>query len=469
MHATYGSDRVLAQDTTAYNQFTGSFWSEQQEEARPHCIFKPAVDTDVSVMVLLSRVTRCPFAAKCGGHAAFKGASNSPGGITLWFKDLNEVSLNHDKSIVTVGTGNLWGQVYEALEPYGLTALGGRASDIGVGGLTTGGGISYYSNLYGWVLDNVESFEVVTASGIIIKASETHHPDLYWGLRGGGNNLGLVTKFNLYTIPCPKMRGGERIFSEANFPAVVSAFVEVAKNAPLDGNAQYWIAFLRNQGMNMASAELTYVKDVAEPEIFKPYRNIPAIADTITSKTLLEQTNAVMKTNPTGLREVYWPITVYLNEEFAAWAVQHWFSVIGDVSHVQGGQPVLLYQVLTEPILSNMTKYGGNALGLDASNGPIHLLHIAFWWEDESDDEAVYSFATNFWNTVIAKAKDMGIHNRYIYMNYASKFQDVIASYGDENKARLQGISAKYDPRGVYQTLQPGYFKLNGAPSLNPY
>lgn len=160
MSSISGPDRVLAQDTPAYNNFTGSFWSVQQEDVNPHCVFKPATNKDVAIAVLLSRFTGCPFAAKSGGHAAFAGASNSPGGITIWFKDLSEVTLSEDKSVASVGPGNVWGQVYKALEPHGLATLGGRASDIGVGGLTTGGGISYYSNMYGWVLDNVESFEV---------------------------------------------------------------------------------------------------------------------------------------------------------------------------------------------------------------------------------------------------------------------------------------------------------------------
>jgi FAD/FMN-containing dehydrogenase len=467
--AVYGSDRVLPQDTAAYNNFTGSFWSEQQAQVQPHCVFKPAVDTDVSVAVLLSRLTRCPFAAKSGGHAAFRGSSNIPGGVTIWFKDLNEVKLNEDHSIASVGPGNIWGPVYKALEPYGLTVLGGRSSDIGVGGMTTGGGISYYSNLYGWVLDNVESFEVVTARGAIVKASQTEHPDLYWGLRGGGNNLGLVTKFNLYTIPSPKMRGGERVFSEPNFPAVTRAFIDVVNRAKQDGNAQYYIAYLRTKGVNIASAELTYAKDVAQPEILKPFRDVPAISDSVSSKTLLQQSNEINAVNPNGLREVYWPIAVRLNEEFANWAIEHWFSVLGEVSDVQGGNPVLIYQALTEPILASMNKHGGNALGLDSMQGPLHLLHISFWWEKESDDAQVYKFTTDFWNTVIAKAKQMGIYNGYVYMNYASKFQDPIASYGKENKARLQRIAAEYDPTGVYQTLQPGYFKLNGAPADNPY
>jgi FAD/FMN-containing dehydrogenase len=111
-------------------------------------------------MVLISQLTKCPFAAKSGGHAAFTGSSNSDGGITVLLRDLNEVTLSEDRSVASIAPGNTWGDVYTALEPYGLAVVGGRVSDIGVGGLTTGGGISYHSNLYGWALDNVESFEV---------------------------------------------------------------------------------------------------------------------------------------------------------------------------------------------------------------------------------------------------------------------------------------------------------------------
>lgn len=115
-------------------------------------------------------------------------------------------------------------------------------------------------------------------------------------------------------------------------------------------------------------------------------------------------------------------------------------------------------------MLKNMTKYGGNALGLEASKGPVHLMSVSFWWDDASDDETVYNWVGSFWDTILAKAKVMGIYNEWIYMNYASQFQNVIAGYGAENKARLQQIAAKYDPQGVWQTLQPGYFKLTHAP-----
>lgn len=154
------NSKVSAQNTTGYSNFTDSFWSVQQEEVQPHCIFRPTKNTDVSAAVLLSRLTGCEFAARSGGHAAFTGASSSPGGISIWFKDMNAVTLNKDKSVASIEPGNNWLSVYSALQPYGLATIGGRAASIGVGGFVLGGGISYHSNLYGWSCDNVESFEV---------------------------------------------------------------------------------------------------------------------------------------------------------------------------------------------------------------------------------------------------------------------------------------------------------------------
>lgn len=160
MRFLYGTDRLFFQNSSSYDSFTAAYWSNQQGDVEPRCVFKPAKAADVSVLVLLSRLTQCPFAVKSGGHAAFAGASNSPGGITVWLRDLDAITLNKDKTIASVGPGNVWSDVYAELESDGLAVIGGRVSNIGVGGLTTGGGISYHSNLYGWALDNVDSYEV---------------------------------------------------------------------------------------------------------------------------------------------------------------------------------------------------------------------------------------------------------------------------------------------------------------------
>ncbi|KAJ5747721.1 FAD linked oxidase N-terminal [Penicillium nucicola] len=466
----FGS-KVSAQTTAGYTNFTSSFWSVQQEEVQPRCVFRPTANTDVSTAVLLSRLTGCEFAARSGGHAAFTGASSRPDGISIWFKDMNQVTLNSDKSVASIGPGNNWLSVYSALEPYGLATVGGRASSIGVGGFVLGGGISYHSNLYGWACDNVQSFEVVTASGLIVTASESSFSDLYWALRGGGNNLGLVTKYNLYTIPAPVMRGGARSFlrgtvsdSDSGFDDVINAFINVANNATVDGHAQQYVAFLQTSGMDLASAELTYTLNVTDPEIFKQYRSIPAVSDVTSTKTLVEYVKYLENENPFGLREVYWPLAFQLDEDFSNWVVTLFYSMIPQIANVTGAQPVIIYQAITEPMLKNMNNHGGNALGLAGSTGPVHLMHIACWWTNKSDDETIYSFVNSFWEKVVAQAKTLGVYNEYIYMNYASMFQDPVSGYGASNKALLKSIAKKYDPAQVYQTLQPGYFKLEGAP-----
>jgi hypothetical protein len=306
---------------------------------------------------------------------------------------------------------------------------------------------------------------------LIVTASESSFSDLYWALRGGGNNFGLVTKYNLYTIPAPVMRGGARSFlrgstadSASGFGDVINAFINVVNNATVDGHAQQYVAFLQNSGLDLASAELTYTKNVTDPEIFKQYRSISAVSDVTTTKTLVEYVKYLENENPFGLREVYWPLAFQLDEDFSNWVVTLFYSMIPQVANVAGAQPVIIYQGITEPMLNNMKNYGGNALGLDDSNGPVHLMHIACWWTNESDDDTIYDFVNSFWEQVVAKAKTAGVYNEYIYMNYASMFQDPISGYGDSNKALLKKIAKKYDPKQVYQTLQPGYFKLDGAP-----
>lgn len=120
----------------------------------------PSSAEDVSLTLLTSRVTKCPFAVKSGGHAPFAGSSNIDGGITIDLARMKEVTVSADKKEVALGAGNVWYDVYTHLAPYNLTVIGGRVSAIGVGGLTLGGGISFFSNEHGWACDNINTYEV---------------------------------------------------------------------------------------------------------------------------------------------------------------------------------------------------------------------------------------------------------------------------------------------------------------------
>ncbi len=135
----FGNDAVLTPDEVAYTAYTSTYWSQQQGNVDPRCVFLPEKASDISVLVLISRLTQCSFAARSGGHAAFKGASNSESGVTVSFQKMKAVTLSSDKKSVKIQPGNTWSDVYTTLDPSGVTVTGGRVASVGTGGLTLGG------------------------------------------------------------------------------------------------------------------------------------------------------------------------------------------------------------------------------------------------------------------------------------------------------------------------------------------
>jgi FAD/FMN-containing dehydrogenase len=117
-----------------------TFWSAQQRELVPQCVFKPKKPLDVSTSILISRLTQCPFAARSGGHSPVSGGSNIDGGITISFENMNKITLSKDKKTVSFQPGNTWLNVYNTLQKDNVTIIGGRVASVGVGGLTLGGG-----------------------------------------------------------------------------------------------------------------------------------------------------------------------------------------------------------------------------------------------------------------------------------------------------------------------------------------
>ena len=118
-----------------------SYWSNLQAETLPACRVEPVTAKDVSASLLITKFFGCPFAVKSGGHAAFKGASNSDGGLTIDLTSLSIIQVSSDNTLTQVGAGNRWIDVYTHLESLQLSVIGGRVADIGVGGLILGGNV----------------------------------------------------------------------------------------------------------------------------------------------------------------------------------------------------------------------------------------------------------------------------------------------------------------------------------------
>ncbi|KAI5303757.1 hypothetical protein KEM56_007219 [Ascosphaera pollenicola] len=455
----FGS-KVSPEGSKGYDGFLNSFWARQQRDVHPQCVFAPTENAEISATVLLSRLSGCPFSVRGGGHSPSKGFSNSPGGISIWMKEFNDVNLSEDKKIVSVGAGLTWGEVYDSLQGTNLTVVGARAATVGVGGFLLGGGISFHSNLYGLGIDNVESLEVVTASGKIVTARRGQHEDLYQALKGCGNNFGIVTKFNLYTIPDQPVHGGIKVYAQDHKAEVINAFVQLTHYASIDGNAQQWLFLMGPSANNAIGAELTYLVDEENPEVLKRYNAIPMQRDTTSRRSIAQYSREIDLYADPQKRTVFWTISVDLSEDFMNWVADYWYSTIANLPEAGRASPVLAFHPFTTKSLGLMNKNMGNALGLEASTKPLLIIHLLCTWENAENDNAIDEWLDSFSTALRSEAKRWRLQRSFLYMNYANHDQDVISSYGASNGARLRRVASHYDPSGVFQKLQRGGFKL---------
>ncbi|MFE5308718.1 LLM class flavin-dependent oxidoreductase [Isoptericola sp. NPDC056605] len=159
----------------------------------PGLVLRPRDTAQVAEAVRFARSQDVPLGVRSGGHG-ISGRSTNDGGIVVDLGALDQVEVVDEAARrVRVGVGATWGRVAEVLAPRGWAISSGDSGGVGVGGLATAGGVGFLGRLYGLTIDHVVAAEVVTADGRVVRASADEHPDLFWGLRGAGGNLGVVT------------------------------------------------------------------------------------------------------------------------------------------------------------------------------------------------------------------------------------------------------------------------------------
>ncbi|MDR6865673.1 FAD/FMN-containing dehydrogenase [Microbacterium resistens] len=168
-----------------------------QEEAHAERV-RPESAEEVAVAIRHAADRGRPVAVLAGGHGHWPV---EPGGLLIDLGALSRVEV--DGTRVAIGGGAVWGRVAGALEPHGLAISSGDTASVGVGGLTVGGGLGWMARAWGAAVDQLVGAQVVTADGRIVEASAEENPDLFWALRGGGGNVGIVTRFDFEAHPLP--------------------------------------------------------------------------------------------------------------------------------------------------------------------------------------------------------------------------------------------------------------------------
>ena len=197
-------------------------------------VHRPHTVEEVAEIVKTASREAVPLTVVAGGHGPWSHAPAE--GIRLELGELSEIEV--DGTTVRIGGGAVWGDVATALAAHGLALSSGDTASVGVGGLTLGGGIGWMVRAWGLAVDQLVGAQVVTAAGEVVEASATAHPELFWALRGGGGNFGVVTRFDFAAHPLPGIAFAESVI-DGDATAVLHATRDLLRDAPRELTVTY--------------------------------------------------------------------------------------------------------------------------------------------------------------------------------------------------------------------------------------
>ncbi|KAJ7735838.1 hypothetical protein DFH07DRAFT_843276 [Mycena maculata] len=456
--------KTLFPDDAEYEEQQQRYYSAQQREVQPACRFSPASAQELSVAVQIATQNECTFAVKSGGHMNWGGSNIGPAGFAIDLGNLNEVSVHPDEGIVSFGSGCVWREVYEALEPYNLTTAGGRASNVGVGGFLTGGGMSFLSIEHGLGSDNIVNYLVVLADGTISNANATSDPDLYWALKYGSTNFGVVARFDMATYPLDLLWGGSLYFPVSEAHSVLDFLVDLVPNLAADPRGMTAIIIGLNPDTQtyVVWTVISYRAATPFPPLFAPLHALEpqALASTMRIDHLVNFTDELRDVAPSGLRAQWVTLTLVPDAQM----MMDLFTKGAEIFDPHRVRPGFTWGVSFQPVNSGLaaagTRRGGNPSGLSPDSGDLILSAITVTWVDPADDAILKATTQAYLAWARELAAQRGLLNKFIYLNYAFGTQDVFGAVGDDNLVELRRIRGIYDPEGVFGKYWVGGYKL---------
>jgi len=273
-------------------------------DRRPELIVRCAGAADVLAALGVARDEGLPLAVRGGGHSA-AGYGVCDGGLVIDLSPMKGVHVDPNRRTVQAQAGLTWGELDHETQAFGLATTGGRISSTGVAGVTLGGGYGWLMRKHGLAVDNLLSVDLVTADGCLVTASESERPELFWGVRGGGGNFGIVTRlaFRLHPVG-PVVTGGMAFYPAERIGAVLRAYRGLLASAPDDlsalcnvlrippapfvpphlvGAVVAAIAVCHSGSLEDARRDLAPLRDLGEPLVDRirpmPYRTLQRMYD----------------------------------------------------------------------------------------------------------------------------------------------------------------------------------------------
>jgi FAD/FMN-containing dehydrogenase len=418
-------------------------------DRRPAVIARCATSADVAAAVNAAREHGLVVAVRCGGHS-FSGLSTCDDGMVIDLGGLASVDVDVAARTARADGGLRWGKFDAATQAHGLHTPGGRVTTTGLGGFTTGGGYGWTSSRYGLACDNLLSAEVVLADGSIVRASEREHADLFWAIRGGGGNFGIVTEFEfrLHELG-PAVLAGLTMFPLSRAAQVLPAWRDWADAAPDE--------------LSTGCAVIT-----APPEPFvppglrgKPVLGIPVLwvgdpaAGAAAAAFLRSLGPAVDHIGPmpyTAFQAALDPISPWGVRSYARGEYMRELSdaAIGTfLSHAEAlavtGAP--LSQLVIFRIGQSIGRVPDEATAFSHRDAR-YLFHPISVWTDPAGDAEMIAASRAF------AAAMRPFSTGAAYLNFTPEGDRVRDAYGDAKYQRLVAVKNRYDPANLFRLNQ---------------
>ena len=404
----------------------------------PAIIVRCGSTEDVVAAVNFAREHGLLVAVRGGGHNA-AGLGSCDDGIVIDLSGMRGVTVDAERRIARVQGGARWREMDAATHAHGLATTGGLISTTGVGGLTLGGGLGWLMRSYGLAADNVIGVEIVTADGQVRRANATENPDLFWGVRGGGGNFGVVTMFEFRLHPVHTVYGGMLVYPAARAPEILRRYRDLAASAS-DELTLFAGLMTSPDGIPIVAVLSCYngPAAMAEPAI-QPLRDLGPVADQVSEMTYPALQSMLDEGFPNGL-QVYW------RGDFLTGLPDQAIDALCDA-----------FSSVTSPLSALLIEQFGGAVAripadetAFAHRDSLFNLAVISRWTDPTTAEQHKDWSRR------ASAAMQPFTSGGAYVNYlgAEGSERVRAAYGPAKYGRLVALKRKFDPTNLFRVNQ---------------
>jgi FAD/FMN-containing dehydrogenase len=416
-------------------------------DKKPGLVVRCLGAADVIACVQFAREHNLLLCIKGGGHN-IAGLATADGALMLDMSLMRGVWVDPQKKVAHAQAGCLLGDVDRETQVHGLAAVLGFVSLTGITGLTLGGGFGYLTRRWGWTSDNVVGMHVVTADARLVRASSNENADLFWGLRGGGGNFGVVTGIDYVLYPVgPEIVGGAVAWPASEVPKVLELYRTLAEKAPPELTL---VALMRPappapwlpkdmHGKPIVAMLACYSgRPEAGEKLVAPIKSFGSpVGDVLVRRPYAQMQSLLDATQPKG-RRYYWK-SEYLSRIEPALCEK----VIAHAARIPSPHSaVILFQI--EGALNQLEEEHSPAGNRDAR----YVLNIAGSWEKGEEDRANIEWAREAWSDM----KSFSTGGNYINFLTEDEGPERIQAALGKGLKRLAEVKAKWDPQNVFRT-----------------